>query len=59
MRTFTAAALAATLVLGVTAANATTHKKHHKQSAQTAQTAQKSPGHTVKSMPKEKVPATK
>ena len=57
MRAFTAAALALTLLLGVTAADATTHKKHRRH--QSVQTDQKSPAHAAKPMPKEKAPATR
>ena len=57
MRTFTAAALALTLLLGVTAADATTHKRHRRHHA--TQTDQKSPGHATKPMAKEKAPATR
>ena len=53
MRTITAVALALSMLVGVTAANATTHKKHHskKHHASTASKGDKGS--------KEKAPATK
>jgi hypothetical protein len=56
MRTLTAIALAITMLAGVTAANATTHKKHHgkKHQASTSDTKGADKGGS-----KEKAPATK
>ena len=52
MRTLTAIALAVTMLAGVTAAQATTHKKHHKKH----QASSESKGDKGS---KEKAPATK
>jgi hypothetical protein len=60
MRTFTAIAMALSLLFTVATANATTHKKHttkkHASTAQGDKTASKDTG---KAAPKEKAPATK
>ena len=53
MRTLTAIALAVTMLAGVTAAQATTHKKHHKKHQASSESSKGDKGS------KEKAPATK